>query len=68
MTVDEQFTLEEITTQLAAWLMEERRMGLRDAMACVYNSRLYSKLQDSSTGLMSQSDAYLYDSLCLELE
>lgn len=68
MTVDEQFTLEEITTQLAAWLMEERRMGLRDAMACVYNSHLYSMLQDSTTGLMSQSDAYLYDSLCLELE
>lgn len=68
MTVDEQFTLEEITTQLAAWLMEERRMGLRDAMACVYNSRLYSMLQDSSTGLMWQSDAYLYDSLCFELE
>lgn len=68
MTVDEQFTLEEITTQLVAWLMDERRMGLRDAMACVYNSRLYSMLQDSSTGLMWQSDAYLYDSLCLELE
>ncbi len=65
---EELFTLEEITTQLATWLMEDRNMGIGDALSLVYLSRLYTKLQDASTGLMAQSDAYIYDSLCHEID
>ena len=45
---EELFTLEEITTQLATWLMEDRNMGIGDALSLVYLSRLYTKLQDAS--------------------
>lgn len=64
---DELFVLEEITTQLATWLMEERGLDVKEALRQVYGSKFYAKLQDPSTGLMSQSDAYLYDTLCREL-
>lgn len=63
---DELYTLEEITTQLAIWLMEEKHLSLHEALNFVYNSHLYTKLQDTSNGLIAQSDAYLYDSLCRE--
>lgn len=64
---EELYTLEEITTQLATWLMDEKGMSMREALSRVYNSKLYTKLQDSSNGLMAQSDAYLYDVLEKEM-
>lgn len=64
---DELFTLEEITTQLATWLMDEQGMTMQQALSAVYNSRTYTHLQDTSTGLMAQSDAYIYNCLMEEI-
>lgn len=63
---EELYTLEEITTQLATWLMDEKGLSMREALSLVYNSKLYINLQDSSNGLMAQSDAYLFDMLNTE--
>lgn len=65
---DELFTLEEITIQLATWLMDEQGMTMQQALSTVYNSRTYTHLQDTSTGLMAQSDAYIYDCLMEEMK
>lgn len=64
---EELYTLEEITTQLATWLMDDKGMSIHEALSFVYNSTLYAKIQDVSNGLMAQSDAYLYDMLVNEI-
>lgn len=65
---DTLFTIEDITTQLATWLMDDNNMSIQEALDRVYNSKLYTKIQDISNGLIAQSDAYLYDCLCSENE
>lgn len=64
---DELFTLEDVTSQMALWLMEEQNMSMQQALSAIFNSRTYELLQDTSTGLLSQSDAYIYDTLLREL-
>lgn len=64
---DELFTLEEVTTQLASWLMDEHGMSMQQALSVIYNSRTYINLQNKSTGLITQSDAYIYSCLLDEI-
>lgn len=64
---DELFALEDVTSQMALWLMEEQNMSMQQALSAIFNSRTYELLQDASTGLLSQSDAYIYDTLLREL-
>lgn len=64
---EEQYILEEITIQLATWLMEDQDLSMHDALSKVYYSNLYMKIQDLSNGLIAQSDAYLYNLLTEEL-
>lgn len=61
------FTLEEIVVQLSTWLMEEKSISLKQALSLVYNSKTYSNLQNIDSGLISQSNSYIYDCLMSEL-
>ena len=65
---DELFAIEDITVALATRLMEEKGMDIIDALDAIYNSDTFAKVVDKSTGLMCQSDAYIYDYLNHEIE
>lgn len=61
-----QYTIEDITTQLATWLIDDYNISIQQALDKVFNSKIYTQLQDTTNGLIAQSDAYLYDCLCHE--
>ena len=68
MTAKQSFLVEGIVSDMAKWLMEDRSVSLTDALGLIYNSQTFEKLQNSATGLCSESCAYNYDILISELE
>lgn len=68
MTNDEQFLIDNITTELIVLVMEDYHYDMKTALDKVYNSETYSKLTDIHTGLYYQSPLYVYDFLKEELE
>lgn len=52
---------------MATWLMEDYKYSLEEALDCVYNSELFEKLKDLSTGLYYQSSGYNYELLKNEI-
>lgn len=67
MSKEAEFVIEELLKELALRLMEERGLGLKEALDAVYNSDTYAKVLDLRTGLYSQSTAYVYSFLEKEL-
>ena len=67
MSKEAEFVIEELLKELALRLMEERGLGLKEALDAVYNSYTYAKVLDLRTGLYSQSTAYVYSFLEKEL-
>lgn len=63
----ETFMIEEISKEIIGLLMSERGLSMEDALRTLYTSDTYSKLIDLSTGLYSQSTAYVYEYLDKEL-
>ena len=63
----ETFMIEEISKEIIGLLMLERGLSMEDALRTLYTSDTYSKLIDLSTGLYSQSTAYVYEYLNKEL-
>lgn len=63
----ETFMIEEISKEIIGLLMSERGLSMEDALRTRYTSDTYSKLIDLSTGLYSQSTAYVYEYLDKEL-
>lgn len=63
----ETFMIEEISKEIIGFLMSERGLSMEDALRTLYTSDTYSKLIDLSTGLYSQSTAYVYEYLNKEL-
>lgn len=63
MTNDEQFLIENLTTELILLVVEEEKLDIQDAMDRVYNSNTYTQLLNLKTGLYTQSPLYLYDIL-----
>ena len=59
--------IEEISKEIIGFLMSERGLSMEDALRTLYTSDTYSKLIDLSTGLYSQSTAYVYEYLDKEL-
>jgi hypothetical protein len=51
----------------AEYLVEDRGMSVEDALDVVYNSAVYERLLDRSTGLYRESPAYIYELLNREL-
>ncbi len=67
MTAKQEFLVEGIVSDMTKWLMEERSVSLQEALGLIYNSQTFEKIQDSATGLYSESSAYNYDLLVSEL-
>lgn len=59
----EKYQIECMTRDLIIILMDKHKLSMEDAMAFVYNSQTFSKLQDQETGLYYQSPYYVYDFL-----
>ena len=60
--------MEELATEMVLLLMEERGMGLGEALRALYTSDTYERLTRPDTGLYAQSTAYVYEYLENELE
>ena len=56
------------TKDMVTWLMEDFKYSLEEALDCVYNSELFEKLQDLSTGLYFQSSSYNFKLLKDEMK
>ena len=56
-----------IADQMVSFLMEDYRMPMLEAFDKIYNSHIFEKLQDKSTGLYLRSAAYVYEYLKKEL-
>lgn len=63
----ETFMIEEMSKEIIDLLMTERGLSVEEALRALYTSDTYSKLIDLSTGLFSQSTAYVYEYLDKEL-
>jgi hypothetical protein len=59
--------IEGVTQDLIAYMVEDRKVGIEEAMDMVYNSVTYEKLTNSDTGLYRESSAYVYELLKDEL-
>lgn len=56
-----------IADQMVSFLMEDYNMPMLEAFDKIYNSHIFEKLQDKSTGLYLRSAAYVYEYLKKEL-
>lgn len=63
----EEFMIEDITRELAEWLMSERHLSAKEALQTIYTSDTYRTLINHDSGLYSQSTAYIYEYLENEL-
>ena len=63
---EKQLQIEDITAEMASWLMDEEKMTRQQALRAIYTSDTYAKLQDVSNGLFAQSTPYIY--CCLQHE
>lgn len=66
--MDIQYAKDEIAQTIVLCLMEDYDMSMQQAMATYYNSILYEKVQDESTGLYYQSPYYCYELLEHEIK
>ncbi|MDD3899327.1 MAG: hypothetical protein PHE82_10345 [Syntrophomonadaceae bacterium] len=59
--------IEGVTQDIIAYLVEDRRIEVEDAMKIFYRSIVCEKLLNKDTGLYKESSAYLYELLKDEL-
>jgi len=59
---------EAITQDVIGFLMTDNSIELDDAMKILYNSKLFDKINDQSTGLYLEGSAYIYELLKDELK
>ena len=59
---------EGLTIDLIELLMKDFNLDYKEAMGVLYDSDLYAKLSDPSTGLYFQSSLYVYSFLKSELQ
>jgi len=55
--------IEGVTQDIIAYLVEDDRISIEQAMETVYSSMLFDKLSDQETGLYRESSAYVYSLL-----
>jgi len=60
--------IEGVTQDLIAYLVEDNKISIDQAVEIVYTSVLFDKLSDPETGLYRESSAYVYSLLKDELE
>lgn len=57
----QELLIECTTGDLVGFIMEEEKVSMLDAMQRLYNSEVFLKLNDTTTGLYLESPAYVYD-------
>lgn len=62
-----EFVVRAVTEQMVGFLMEDYAMPILEAFDKIYNSQIFLKLQDKSTGLYLRSAAYTYEYLKKEI-
>jgi len=60
--------MEYITQDIILYIIEDREIGLDEALNQFYNSEVFKKLQDVETGLYLEGAAYVYDLYKTELQ
>ena len=60
--------LDLITTDIVWDLIEKRKMPYEKAIETLYNSKLYTLLEDAATGVWHYSGLTLYNLLCEEID
>ena len=62
-----EFVVRSVTEQMVGFLMEDYGMSILVAFDKIYNSQIFIKLQDKTTGLYLRSAAYTYEYLKKEI-
>lgn len=62
-----EYLIEGISKDIIAYLMEDKRMKMTEAIFVFHNSETFAKLSDPNTGLYIESSAYVYEILKTEL-
>lgn len=62
------YLVNRIVDQLTTFLIEDKGMGISEALEAVYSSHVYDLLQIKEGDLFSQSPSYVYELLKKELE
>lgn len=60
--------IEGIIQELISYLCDDKNISIAESMAIVYNSIVYTKLNDENTGLYRESSSYIYELLKDEIE
>ena len=63
-----EFVVRAVTEQMVGFLMEDYGMSILDAFDKIYNSQIFIKLHDKTTGLYLRSAAYTYELLKKEID
>lgn len=63
-----QYLVEGISKDIVCYLMDDDGMGMAEAIVLLHNSEVFDKLCKEESGLYTQSSAYVYDILRLELK
>lgn len=62
------FVCDCIVETIVGYIIEDYHIGIPEAFARIYNSKIFQKLNNAATGLYLQSPAYIYDYLVEEME
>lgn len=65
---DMQFMIETLCEDIVPMIMDEYNLSEKDAMARLYRSTTFSRLEDPGTGLYYQSPVYVFDMLKEEFD
>ncbi len=55
--------IEFILQDVVAFILEDQKIDIEEAMYIFYNSSIFNKLHDIETGLYLESSAYIYEIL-----
>lgn len=67
VTKDQKFLIDSIIADLASYLVEDRGLSVNDALAAIYDSDYYEKLNNLDTELYLRGSLYNYHYLQKEL-
>ena len=62
-----EFLVEYITTKVVELLINDKKLGLEEALMVFHNSETFEKLCEQKNGMYIESPAYVYDVLQEEL-
>jgi len=53
--------IEYIVSDIIGYIIDDKNMKIEEAMALIYNSQIFDKLNDIETGLYLCGSAYVYE-------